>query len=236
MLCSCELLTRHPKEARRSIKHYEMDAYLEKLSLARIILTNPAADSTTLRPVLDVIEGFAKKKQPTIIYQTAVVVTYHIKHDNKAQQVLIPISITPDYHFEDLEEIFSWLDGTSHTLDDIHPVTLVSLPPRVIKFPQDDMSRTKIMINEEIHLLLSKKIAFSATNEAELQVQLLAFFMNYHQKEAAYLAAENAEQSLAKAESNADAETDSIGKLSTRLEALETQLHQEMPFTLGNIK
>jgi tRNA(Met) C34 N-acetyltransferase TmcA len=77
--------------------------------------------------------------------------------------------------------------------------------------------------------LLAGGLKIGAVEEARIHIALLAFFMERKQKDAAYLSADAARRLLAKAVQK-KTEAEQASALTTKLDTLEGQLRQTMPY------
>ncbi len=212
--------------------HYLMTAYVKQLSLARIMAEKNTADNIMLRSRLSAVEGFVAEQQESTLFEPVIIVSYHLKKKQDIHQLIAPFKMSSHIsEFPDLLEVLSQLQETDYTLQDVHPAILVNLPARDLKFPANDVAQTKAMLEREVNMLLRDRSSLTDSDEARVQLSLLRFFITFHIRDAAYLAAENAKQSLAAAENNAK-DFSAINELSAELDRLENQLHREMPFTI----
>lgn len=118
-------------------------------------------------------------------------------------------------------------------MQDIHPVIIRSLPQRNLQLTRESPA-TRDLVRHELRALLATTAPLSDVAEAKVQLQLLQFFMARHLRDAAYLAAENAEQSLANIEDKRGDNTDT-NDLSAELDTLKARLRREMPFTFNSL-
>ncbi len=81
--------------------------------------------------------------------------------------------------------------------------------------------------------MLATAQKLSAIDEAEIGMELTRACMDLHQRDSAYLALEDAKQSLAAAAVHSSAgDQDTIGELTGELQKLEDTLQHTMPFGL----
>lgn len=223
----------HPKVQAVQAKHYDMDTYVKQLTLTRYMLEKNNTDIAALKPQLAIIESFAADKRENTVFQPVIVISYSVKGKKEVQQLIAPFKMSQNIlDFPDLQEIMPQLEGIQYTIQDVHPALFTSLPVRNLNFPVNDPGQTRNMINRELGMLLRNRSSFMDIDEARVQMSLLQFFMDHHVRDAAYLAAENAKQSLAAAEDN-HADTNIVNTLSDRLGMLEGQLRKNMPFSLN---
>lgn len=247
-LCfSCTIAPEHPqkelKEAKKTynkykpepaVPYYDVDAYVKQLSLAKLSLETASADKVALRQHLSIVQSFANEKLSEAVYQPVIVISYNTKRKKDVQQVLAPFTMsgnTPG--FPDLVEISDQLDAAKFTLQDVHPFVLTYVPYDNLSIPEGDTLKTTHAINKALDKLLESKTKLSDIDEADVQIRLLQFFMQHNARDAAYLAADNARNALAEAEDN-NRDPDNIKSLSDQLDVLNTQLRNQMPFTLKN--
>ncbi|HEU5048102.1 MAG TPA: hypothetical protein VFT64_09710 [Rickettsiales bacterium] len=215
--------------------HYAMDAYIESLSLSDMELSYVSAENSALQSRLDIISRFLneKRKQPAL--QPAIVVSYSVKDQKNILQLIAPFDMSRnEYDFSDLQAVLSHVKGPQYVIQDIHPVIAKSTQQRKILFSRDDTNATREMIRHELKALLANTTPLSDSAEAKVQLQLLRFFIGLHMRDAAYLAAENAEQSLASVEDR-QGDNPETQKLSGELDTLKSRLRKEMPFTFKSL-
>lgn len=211
--------------------HYEMYDYVKELALAKY-----DQDVKSLKVRLAVIQGFAEEKRDKAISQPVIIITYNIKGQKETKQLIAPFKMSKydEYSFPDLLEILTTINGTEYTIDDIHPLIVTNLPEKNLQFPEQNIAMIRKIVDNELQSLLVNSAALPDIDEANVQLHLMQLFMAHHIRDAAYLAAENAKQSLANAE-QAKSKSNMIKLLSIRLDTLENQLHKEMPFTINSL-
>lgn len=219
----------HPKPSK---PYYEMDAYVKQLTIAKILLARNPYNIEDAITQLEIIQVFAAEQQTQVLFQPVIIISYRIKGERELKELVVPFRSPSSSSFPELEEILSLFKGIDYIMNDIHPAVVRNLPARNLNFPITNPEKIRTMINSELSQLIQTKSSFRDIDEAKIELHLLQFFMAHHMRDAAYLAAENAEQSLANAEKSAGS-SDTINNLSSQLDMLEGQLHKEMPFTFS---
>jgi hypothetical protein len=220
--------------------YYEAEAFVTHVMLARLMLAEPDADIEAVTPHLSVVQAYTEQtKKDDAFFQPVIIISYTAKNKKGLQRLMAPFSLSQDTaEFPNLRNILAGLK-TEYTVNDVHPAVLKVGHLRALKFLNNDADSTlehyKKVIDHEAQILLLRTSRVTPLEEAHTQLLLLQFFMAYPMRDAAYLAAENAKQSLAVAE---DTQNNSaiIGTLSEQLGAQEAKLHELMPFTIGGLK
>lgn len=213
--------------------YYDVDNYVKQLSLAKLALENAPDDADAVKAHLSVVRDFAGERQSGSIYQPAVIISYRLKNKKDLEQVVAPFAMSEDSPgFPDLVDITTQLDTTKYTLQDVRPIVITRLPDGNLNPPQGTLAETRHAIEKQLKALLASKSELADIDAADVQLRLIQFFMQHHARDAAYLSAENAQNSLAEAQDNGR-DPDIINALSDQLDALNGELHRQMPFTLN---
>jgi len=233
VLSGCSLFAPEHKEVKKPTppKPYEMGEYVKDLWAAHIML-NTGADAQAVKKQLATIKGFSAEKRTGPVFQTAVVMSYTTGNKKEVQYLAAPFDVSQNNAvFNDLNTAISMLQEQKYTVHDVHPVVLSSLPPARLKLAAKDPRMLKTVVDQEFKSLLARKTTLAPLNEARVQLYLLQFFREHKMRDAAYLAASNATQSLAAVNENQDT-AEAIKNLSDKISEEEARLHKEMPFTL----
>lgn len=229
----------HGKETRNKCckqprQHYEADAYVKQLSLAHIAYSRKNADAGSLRKTLELVKAITAQKQGKPVSQPVIIISYHMVGGKERASLVAPFSMLPVPAFADLQEVLFMLRGERYIMDDIHPALLTGVQiKKDLDITSDDPGSAKYIIEKEYNSMLLGKVPLGGLDEAQVQLHLLRFFMDNHMRDAAYLVAENAEDSLAKSENSNNLEV--VRDLSTRLDAEESRLYKEMPFKISDL-
>lgn len=95
----------------------------------------------------------------------------------------------------------------------------------------DGEAEMKSALHMQEQQLLASAVPLTSVSEISAELRLIRFFIERHLRDAAYIAADNAKQSLASLSHNAGNDAE-VNRLSKELELLESDLRKTMPFTL----
>lgn len=222
MLAGCGLFPDHKPKPRTPA--------LSKSALAEQFVYNVSMSQMALRkdvsatPYVQKLNELGKKnKTPESLDVTIVVLNY-----NTSDTIVIAPLGNGKSKFVSLQKIQKQAGGGQ--LKDIQVYgSEVSVPPP-FKFSKDDKATLTEQIASEQQKLLANKHALSSVDAAQAQLLLTKYFLETKQRDAAYLALEDAKYSLAYiAEKNPEKD---IASLSKETDALEDRLHKEMPYNL----
>jgi len=235
-LCSCDTLPfRHlfiprANHVKAAQTHYHADAYVQHLALARLTPEAGTAD-------LNVIDAYATQK-PKPEHQTILVLEYKTGNDPAMQQVAAPVfpasrPTGKNTEFSALLEIMNRLDGNAATLHNLHLAAVTVAPDEALSLPDSSSQNIRQALDDQQQRLLGNAEMLPLLDDARAQLQLARFFMDHRFRDAAYISVDNVTRELASASQNTSMDTDAIKNLSHELEALESQLHKILPFTLS---
>lgn len=233
-LISCDTLlssfhtTKHARTAKPAKTHYLAEAYVKHLALAELAL-EPTEDD------LDIIGAYAAQKSTKPERQALVVFEYKTDGEKTLQKIIAPISTPAEKSkFTALLEIMNRLNERTYTLHNIHLAVVMVAPGEALKLPEGSINEIKQALDGEQQRLLDNAEKMSTLDDARTQLRLIRFFIDHHFRDAAYLSVDNVKHLLASATNNQSGGTDIIKSLSQELEALESQLHKTLPFTMSD--
>lgn len=201
---------------------YKSDAFIQHLALARL---GGGADNANM----DVLEAYMAQKPQKLKRQAVLILTYKTS-DGERQEVVAPISTKPyTAEFPALLDVMNKL-GTSATLQDVHTATTSIVPTDAFKSTDNDQLR--IALEQQHQWLMNNAEALPPLDDAQAQLQLIGFFIEYRFRDAAYLSVDNVKRLLASATQQKPVDKDRIRILSKKLETLENLLHKNIPYTL----
>jgi hypothetical protein len=164
--------------------------------------------------------------------QTVVVLEFQRKDTGDKQTIAMPAALpSAQTEFPALLEVINRLDGAA-TLHDIHPVVTTVAPGKMIEL-ESDAPGLRQTLERQHQRIMDKSHRLPPLDDARAQLQLARFFLDHRCRDAAYLAVENVKQNLAKATQNKALDSATLATLSQELEALESELREKLPFTLG---
>jgi hypothetical protein len=212
-----------------SSKSTQADQYVLTEALAVLALEKDQNDKKLLKSYTKNLNarGSEKKRESQI---AVVSFEYTLNGQSEKRDLLVPVPVsTATPSFSALQQVQRNLSALPYTLHNLHAYYVtVSFPPSQ-KF-SDDTSLLRRQLGDERQKMLDEATPLSSYENAQLQLQLVQFFMNVRMRDAAYLALENAKDTLAYlAENTSDVD---ITSLSHKADMLEAQLHKEMPYKL----
>jgi hypothetical protein len=206
--------------------HYDTDAFVEHLARARLA----ADDSEASAEDYDVLESYMAQKPQKLRRQTVLIITYQ-DEDGERSEVAAPVPVKPyNVRFPGVLEVMQKL-GPSRTLHDLRIAATSVVPTDAFRTAADADAR-RIALEQQHQWLLTNAQALPPLEDAQVQLQLVGFFIEYRFRDAAYLAVDNVKRLLAAATSQKPVNKEALRILSRKLETLEELLHKTMPFTL----
>lgn len=205
--------------------------YVLNLSLATIKLAQETPTPASLAPYLEVIEKYSSQKGAAKSQKiTTVIVEYKTAKAEETQKLLVPFNNASKQKFSSLRDVINQL-GANAVLYNVKPVhTHVFVPNKMI-LAKRPLSEIRDTVTGRLQSLIAVSKPFSAMEETRVQMHLAKLFMENRMRDAAYLAIDNAKNSLAQVEK--DTPQDRAGNgLASELEQLESDIRKTMPFTL----
>lgn len=219
---------RHPKPE----EIYQADAYLLHLSLARLALQASPTNVSASAADWNIARAYSVQKQNGNALQPTLILEYTLKGQAEHKHIAIPFDMphtTPE--FPDLESAMARLSPLPYTLYDLRPA-VVSLPaPTTMDEEGMNAAVARKLVDDRLELLAKRTIPLSPMTQARIDLQLARFFIRHKYKDPAYIAVENAKQSLAMVEERSGDGADSR-TLSREIEETDSLLHKTMPLTL----
>lgn len=171
-----------------------------------------------------------KKSAGTDSQISVLAMEYTLRGQSEVRTVLVPVTVTATVpSFKSLRQVQKELSSLPYTLHNLRAYYIMVAFPPSQKFSNDaDLLRQQL--DSEQEAMLAETTTLSSYENARLQLQLVEFFMKIHVRDAAYLALGNTKDALVSlAEDTSDGD---VASLSQKTDALESQLHKEMPYKL----
>lgn len=230
-LCSCADLFNqgHKEPAPQPVqkKTYDAPAYVNGLSSANVILSSGG----TLKDAasdLKIIESYTSVKRTKTV-QVPAAVLYYTTDNSKTVQRSPVYTGAQGQDTAALSKLMKRLEPAHPVLSEIKVQSLpVSVSSPFKQGKQDAAQVTEALQARQVELLAGG-LKMGRIEEARIHIALLEFFMERKQKDAAYLSADAARRLLAKAVQK-KAEEEQASALTTKLDTLEGQLRQTMPY------
>jgi hypothetical protein len=209
---------------------YTPDAYLLHLSLAELTLA-AVSDISASAADFDIVRDYSEQIQDGNILQPAIILEYSLKNRKEHQRIAIPFTMPHETNdFLGLEDAMARLNSLSYTMYDLRPAVITLPPPELLENEGDDKAEVEMTINSRLQPLIQKATPLAPMAQSRIELQLTRFFIQHRYKEPAYLAIENAKQSLATA-AETSRNSDVTRVLSKLIDAQESLLYKTMPFT-----
>lgn len=207
-----------------AIKSEQAERFLENLALAEIALEKNGAKAAAVKTQVKALNESGKgKKSPTTLTVTAVVLEY------PGEKLLAPIG--GKSRFQPLQKIQQKYAGMNkERLRNIKAGNVNVTLPSAIRFSSEDGIALKDQLETAKERIIATAQPLPAYENAQMQVQLARLFIQSRQRDAAYIAMENAKDALA-AIAERSPQTD-IKSLTAETEALEQRLHKELPYRI----
>lgn len=215
----------HPKAPLR----IEADIFVQRLSLARLALTQ--GDTPSANKQAETIEAYTAQKKRDTARVPVAVLEYEINGQASNEQLIVPIRVPAEKpEFPYLLEVIKKLGKQPYTLHDVRLDTVLAIPKEPVKLDGLSAESLRQMLDKQHRLLMKTGKKPAPLDDTRTQLQLTRFFMARHLRDGAYLSMDNAKQSLATAARDMPADQPPLKELTQELEALETQLHETLPF------
>jgi len=209
----------------------DADTYLLNLALAHLTLSRDAADISSAQPYLDVIQAYHAQPPEAGSRQTALIVQYADKQKKGIQQLVIPFSREGDpAGCSTMEAIVQHLQTPQHALHDMRPY-VIATGPRPFVVDNTTAAALRVSLATEQQRMMDRAAKPPPVEEVQALMGLTRCFIQKRIRDAAYLAMENAKQSLAAISEHAAATPDDIRRLAREQAMLEETLHAVMPYT-----
>ena len=182
---------------------------------------------------LEIINAYANQKSKLVTQQSVVVLEYQQADTPSKQQLVAPVALDKENNnFPELLSIMQKLGEQPYTLHNLQVTTVSLKPGKHLKLSQKDVINPANPHNLQINLL-KNTIKFSPEERISAELRLITFFIKHRFRDAAYLAVDNAKQSLASLQRDMPDDAQTITSLSQELDQLESEVHKTMPFTLS---
>jgi len=209
-------------------------AYPLHLSLADLTL-EAGDDPSSAAADFDIARAYSSQPQERKTLQPAVIIEYSLRDSAARRFVVAPFYMPKeDADFPSLEDIMTRMSSLSYTVYDLR-VGVISIPALSPLPPEgNDRDAAKKLAEDSLAPLIKSAAPLPPMGQARVYLQLARFFTSNKYKEPAYLAIEEARQSLALVNESATADKTESGRNLTReIDTQEALLHKTMPFTLN---
>lgn len=242
--CASEPETPHPQKPKHA-RHkpqppatdesieYSADAYLLHLTLAELALEANPSDVPASAADFDIARSYTLQKQNSSALQPVIILEYALKGQSEHQRIAIPFSMPTDTdEFPNLNDAMVRLNSLSYTMYDLRLAVVQMPPPLALPLPDEGSTANaaEAAVSSRLQPLLKKATSLDPMVQARIELQLTRFFMRHKYKEPAYLAIENAKESLAVVDETSP-NPDATRGLSKEIDAQEGLLYKTMPFT-----
>lgn len=229
LLSSCGLFEEKKVKPRAQTDktRYTAEEYIKHLALGSVDLS---ADPSVLPAAnLDVVRKYNKQKKTKPENLTLLQVQYAPKNSKKNQLLLAPIG--KKTRFGSLQDIMKELAANNFTVHNLQLMKANISPGASFSLP-NDASAIAATLDGQQQAIARRAGRLSFIEEMQLQIDLISFFTENNFRDAGYLSVEDAKQRLAKASTDKSINPDIVHNLSQRLTAVESILHQKLPFSL----
>lgn len=241
LLDGCSLLPnwqshRHVAKAVQPKPDYQAGDFVQHLSLASLTLADGAANTDAAAPDLDVLQSYtaqprhhSKHARPSSVQQQVAVLECKAKGDGVIRTLAAPFATSAG----DSDALLELLNRSAHScpLYNIWPATVTVRRSPPLVFADASPEEIRQMTAQRLDGILHNAARPGPLTEAKTQMQLARIFIDNRQRDGAYIAVENAKQSLAAAEGTPD-NKEAVKALLQELESMESEMQQTMPFTL----
>lgn len=228
-------ITKKPvkKAAAKVQTHYTADEYLYHLALADIALQDKSQDASSVDSSLQVLQAYTAKsgkkaKTPGPAFQQVAVL--ECKLGAGMLREAAPL-VKDERTRQALQNLLGRLRARGCVLTNVHTAKVVVKKDIPLTFAKATPDEIRDAVHAAVARVLATQTRPGALKEAQDQIKLLRLLIDSRQQDAAYIATENAKQTIALAE-NAKENRQEIETLLSQLEALETELHKAMPYSL----
>jgi len=229
ILDGCSDSVKKPKRPVVS-KSMQAEQRVLTLTLAELALENNPKDTKVIAQYVKTLntQAAAKTKTETETVQPVLVMEYTLRGQSEPRTLLVPVVVGTEMPaFKPLRQVQGRLGGLLYTLRDLRAYYVTVTWPPMQKFSTGEFAQ---QIAAEKQHLLTGALPLSPYENAQLQLQLTQFFLKTRMRDAAYLALENAKDSLAMVAE--EMPSLDIAALSQRASDLELRLHKEMPYKI----
>jgi hypothetical protein len=230
-LCSCSQWfappPQEPVEQQVQQKSYDAPAYIFSLSQALLVLEN-GGTAKEVASDLKVIESYSavKRSKPTVL--KLVVMDYTLQNGGSTEKVMVYTG-SQGQDTASLSKLTKRMNSYKATLSEIKVLSVAVKPGPKAKLTRHDAKQLQTILSAEQDEMLAGATKLASLDEARMQIELLEFFMQRKEKDAAYLCADTAKRLLAKAARREENEAQA-NALSAKLDKLEGTLRQNMPY------
>jgi len=206
-------------------KTYDASTFIDELAKGKLALEHDGT-LADISDTVEILDHYTAQKHTKPAHMILAVLEYTSAKGK--QKIIAPL---PDkgQDFSALSEITAQLDKFPHTFSDVVVFKATVMPQPPLNLAGKDQTSVLEALQARQQDILASTSKLSGLDDAREQLALLSFFMDHHQKEGAYLCADNAKRVLASAARNsADIQADN--QLTQVLNALEGRLRQEMPY------
>lgn len=214
-------------------KSMQVRTYIEQMALTQLALNKQPDDIILAKPHLKRLRGFTAGKGVKSKYLQLAVLTLEYTSDGQSekQKLIVPITLAEKQpEFSSLKRVTEKLTGIPYTLYNVR-AHYVAVPfPPTVSFSKDDATVLRKQLASEQEDIMANAQSLSPVENVRLQLQLVHFFMQKKMRDGAYLALENAKETLAYLAEKWP-ETD-ISSFSKEADTLETNLRKTMPYKL----
>lgn len=207
----------------------QAEQYMLTQALAEIALEKGQTNPKLFKSYAKSLNAYGSENKKEL--QLAVLsIEYELSDQPEKHALLVPVPLnSAKPSFTSLRQVQRKLSALPHTLYNLQPYYVMVTFPPAQKFSHEP-SLLQGQLNDAQKEMMSKAAPPTAAENAKLQLQLVQFFMKMRVQDAAYLALENAKDSLATmAEKSPELD---ITSLSQEADALEARLRKEMPYKL----
>jgi len=200
-------------------------SYVTTLSSTRLSLAANSGDTEAATNAAAAAKAYHTRKKATAETLTLAVIDY--KQKGETQKIVTPVK----GNFAALQTILNKLSGQQATLQNIKLISSTVTPDKDFTLPEDP-EQLMAALGEQQQQLLAVSHPLPVAEDIKLQLELLGFFTRQRYQDAAYLTLDNTKRALAETAQNKTLDTASLNSYSTRLDALESTLKKELPYTL----
>lgn len=229
-VAGCDIFSFRHLPTKKMSSSNEARSYILNVAMAQLAFERQPNHLAAAQPYLTKINASAKKQgaKNTKEIQVSVAVFRFTTADNhRLRTVMVPASQT--YGFASLQQVVTILADRKPEFNALS-TSFVTVTLSPIDLHHAAVADVQGKVNERSEEIQTTAQPLPPREEAKLQLGLARFFMQNKIRDAAYLALENAKNSLAEIVPASEEETAQLQALSHDSMALENNLHKNLPY------